>query len=1329
MMKTFRLFISSTFKDFKIERDLLQTRVFPRLSKLCAEHGYGFLPIDLRWGVTEGTQYDQKTLDLCLGEVRSCTVEPHPDFLILAGDRYGWVPLPYRIEQSEFEELISKIPNDDMPLMKEWYRLDLNQLPATYTLQKREGRFQQYDTWLTVEDSLKSIFQSAVLQTSLDDRTKEKYFTSTTGFEYEEFIHRVEDDQKSIFLLSRIIESNGTKNDVYATDNDRQVVFKNRLKQTISSNNQIELKAILQDTDSFDDSYVKSFVEHITSMLSASISSEIERIKLLESQSENELHKSRMLELSQFVVGRDNELEAINTYVNDPHAKLPFIIYGSSGVGKSAIIAKSISAITTNSTQQVIYRFCGISEQSSSMRSVIISLLGEIGIVIDVLEESDELKSLSSIDEAKIDRVSEAISDALWSIKTPTVIFIDALDQLSDKNQLEWLPSVLPDHLKIVLSALKDDKYAEDEYYYEKLLTLYPENAFYFINTLNNVSIAETIIAEILRGYDRTLQPNQIQYVLSQYAKVNKPLYLKIVCEEICNWDSYTTEFALADDQNSAVKEYIENLSTLYHHDSELVKKVFGYIYATRESLSESQLYEILSNDTDLVSRLEHTDHTNHGHKLPMAVWARLKTHIEPFIREGEGGKLQFFHREFIDGAKSCYNYELSQHLLHVLEQMIENIELHAIHQEITDLHIKVLTTQKKEFPKYFISDEFVFIVSMSEINLAYILKYISKLSHSSIQFRDLHDYVWAKVYSQLLLNLSSFLYKTNHKKWIEQYISSLNNLSVLYFDTNHVEDALKLNNKAYKLCQKFHKLNVISVELYSSTLLNKTWFYYMTNRIEEALKLQEKVLSILKPLFMQEPQKFVSNYTTAILYSARLHQSMNNKEGAIHLLEEAYSIIIEYDKYNLKKFLLITNNLAISYQSNDQLDLAISLEEKAYTSLKKHNSIDSKQYIEEYIRLLNNLSNKYFLLKNIDLAIAMQEEALFTCRPLYLKSSDKWVGDYIDISDNLAHLYQSIGRLNEAIVLCNEALSICRNISVNQRFDWVERYIRLLNNLSNHYADSDRLNEAIVLGKESLTMLEKLYQKNNQIWAEKYTVGLRNLASLYADLMKMDESIALEEKALKVVKENYFQAPDSWIKEYILLLNVLTKYYYDINDLEKGIELQKEGLSELKLFFIKNPQQWCMEYTGFLLGFASLYSAFNQIEEAIKLGEEACTILNENNKDYSELCTEQYVKSLNNVAMSYYDIENFNKAILILEKAVLLLEKLFDSMPKAWADNYTSTLSNLAIAYYKAGKINKVLEYYKKTYEIRKNYFGENDLLALQIKDNYNRIKAMDKE
>jgi preprotein translocase subunit SecA/nephrocystin-3 len=83
-----RVFISSTFKDFQQERDLLIKHVFPKVRQLCVERNVDFMEIDLRWGVTEEQVHQGAVIDIILQAIERC----QPYFIGLIGSRYGWVP-------------------------------------------------------------------------------------------------------------------------------------------------------------------------------------------------------------------------------------------------------------------------------------------------------------------------------------------------------------------------------------------------------------------------------------------------------------------------------------------------------------------------------------------------------------------------------------------------------------------------------------------------------------------------------------------------------------------------------------------------------------------------------------------------------------------------------------------------------------------------------------------------------------------------------------------------------------------------------------------------------------------------------------------------------------------------------------------------------------------------------------------------------------------------------------------------------------------------------------------------------------------------------------
>jgi hypothetical protein len=86
--RTVRVFVSSTFKDFQEERNLLKRQVQPTLSRQSLDRFVESSIVDLRWGITSEQAGQGMTLPICLREVERC----RPYFVGLLGHRYGWIP-------------------------------------------------------------------------------------------------------------------------------------------------------------------------------------------------------------------------------------------------------------------------------------------------------------------------------------------------------------------------------------------------------------------------------------------------------------------------------------------------------------------------------------------------------------------------------------------------------------------------------------------------------------------------------------------------------------------------------------------------------------------------------------------------------------------------------------------------------------------------------------------------------------------------------------------------------------------------------------------------------------------------------------------------------------------------------------------------------------------------------------------------------------------------------------------------------------------------------------------------------------------------------------
>jgi hypothetical protein len=233
---TFRVFVSSTFHDFKRERAALQQYVFPRLQELCARHGGRFQPVDLRWGVSAEAGLDQRTMDICLDEIARCLrVTPQPNFVVLLGDRYGWRPLPARIEANEFEAILEAAPLEDRALLawvseqpadaRGWYRRDDNARPPEYVLQPRvldvpdgageavraAAQDDEARRWANAEGRLRTALLRAIdhLAWSDDDPRLAKYVSSATEQEIVHGVLRMPQTGAHVFGYFRTIERDG----------------------------------------------------------------------------------------------------------------------------------------------------------------------------------------------------------------------------------------------------------------------------------------------------------------------------------------------------------------------------------------------------------------------------------------------------------------------------------------------------------------------------------------------------------------------------------------------------------------------------------------------------------------------------------------------------------------------------------------------------------------------------------------------------------------------------------------------------------------------------------------------------------------------------------------------------------------------------------------------------------------------------------------------------------------------------------------------------------------------------------------------------------------
>jgi len=974
--KKFRLFISSTFNDFRQERKVLQTKVFPLIKEYASKVGYVFQPIDLRWGVSNEAQYDQKTLELCLNEVRACKTTMHPNFLIMLGDRYGWVPLPYAIEQNEFEEILNyylkfnknflKIQNYpiQIALLKEWYKLDKNQLPTSYILKERTGDYEDYDTWVEVETKLRTILQSAVDKFDLKKEEKRKYFLSATEAEVEEGI--IPYLNPTIFQKKVLLKDNGKLLQVdpqhifgFFRDVDKTTQienkfiegdyvaaqdFKERVKKELLDTNILHTKTTQIDKETLNEAYLEAFEKEMIKFLEAQVDAQKAKeteanLTPLELETQAQAHFVQEKRKNFLVTQPLKELLSdIQTYrTND--TKEPLVIYGPSGRGKSSLIAKAIEESSESTENKVLYRFIGATPHSSSSKEILTSIFDELGIEVRNDKEREKstgdienLSLASNEEQESFEDFSYRVHSLLMNLKENVTIFIDAVDQLQHEDQFLWLPNNLPLNVKIIISTLDDENYKEDSKYFTTL-----QKKTSNTKLLPPFSEPLALLSKILEQENRTITQSQETYFLKQFNSANSALYVSVAAQEIKNWKS-TDEVDKDEAQNLAltnkgiIKEFISNLSKVYHHEKRFVQKVLGYIYASRDGLSENELLELLSVDKEFVKLMaDEKFHKNHTLELPLVHWTRLHTQLKPFLssKTQDGEELMyFFHREFEDVIKE-QDKQREEH-----EEIIRNTQELILKHKNQDfnanrwgkLYVTLIVEYELNNQDKEKQIEYALFISGLK-NETIIKKYIRYIEKITSNYNLSNTKVI--IYREIPYYFTKELYKENPAQWEETYTRALGNLAFYYYKQYRINDAIALEEESLAIQKELYKENLAQCSAsYTGELSNLSTSYDKQNRIDEEIVVEEILLEIQKELYIENPGQYAEAYTMVLGNLAFSYKKQNRIDEAIALLEESLQIRKElYAENPLQWELAYTRalgNLVFYYYKQNRSDKSI---------------------------------------------------------------------------------------------------------------------------------------------------------------------------------------------------------------------------------------------------------------------------------------------------------------------------------------------------------------------------------------------------------------------
>ncbi|MBI4641712.1 MAG: DUF4062 domain-containing protein, partial [Candidatus Tectomicrobia bacterium] len=673
MQRQIRVFVSSTFRDMHEERNYLVKHIFPKLRKLCEERGVTWGEVDLRWGINDEQKAEGKVLPICLEEIKRCK----PYFIGLLGERYGWVPdnIPQELidreswlkehigktgkSVTELEILHGVLNNPEMAAHAFFYFRDPAYLPDKQKDFATEG----------AEDT-----EKAGKLKGLKERIRKSGFPVHENYPNPKALGELVLKDLTL-VIERLypkgsapepLDRDAMEHDAFAQSRAKVYIgrkeYFDRLDEHVHGDG--PPLVILGESGSGKSALLANWALQHRGKHSASLSHQKTTPQSPPSQGGDEgevrlkatnVHPSQGGEekgdkehTSDQIVQFQQSLraEAKQSISEMPESKgISSVAHPSQGGG---FIASDQSSVK-GEEELLIMHFIGATPYSADWMAMLRRIMGEFkrrfNIQGEIPDKPDEL------------RMAFANWLHMAAAKGRVVLILDALNQLEDRDgapDLVWLPPVLPENIRLIVSTLPAEKRkdftAEDAEKLKEQIRSRPleELKRRGWNTLTveplNQSERKVFIKDYLKQYVKELDTVQTERIAAAQQTSN-PLYLRALLEELRLFGKYEeldkkiTYYLEAQNPYELYTKVVVRWEEDYEEDNDLVGESMSLIWAARRGLSEGELLDVLGKD---------------GEPLPQAVWSPLFLAAEGSL-VNRSGLLNFFHDYLRDAVRDTY--------------------------------------------------------------------------------------------------------------------------------------------------------------------------------------------------------------------------------------------------------------------------------------------------------------------------------------------------------------------------------------------------------------------------------------------------------------------------------------------------------------------------------------------------------------------------------------------------------------------------------------------------------------------------------------------------
>jgi preprotein translocase subunit SecA/nephrocystin-3 len=1233
------IFLSSTFDDMGEERQAIK-QVINGLKRKAEASGISIKLVDLRLGIeasnNENEIYSEKVIRLCLESVENC----RPYFIGLLGKRYGWIP---KKEEITFNKHLFSDAHYNL------IQQGLNEEKSVTEMEMMLGvlKAQEKNAFVYfLDDAVPEKSYEAYRAEQLS-HNKERKIPFEEEAIYDKYHNSFQESplkkEKLKDLKKRLIEAADVKTDTYKTDKQLSQLVKKDLENFIETN--------------FPD-------------------------KLDDAEREALRFKGFLKKKTATYIPRKEVETAIKIYIDDDNPK-PLLITGKSGMGKSTVIAKIQSEIMDQFKHIYAYYVGGTSIQNTSvdiMRDIMKSLKVDAS---DIFSE-EEIPT-------ETEKIPLAFAEWLHKIEEKTVIIIDGINQLQDRDQYDWLPYSIPKNVKFIMSSAN-----EDAIVIESIKNRYEGNLNLIdIKGITEVEQETLIIQEYgVKHGKHEVSPIIMETLVSNAVLNSNPLYLETMINEIVHYGAYDGlekfiqsyqkdsngdgSYDLSDVYISALKRRMEEFK------DQPIKEIYALLTVTATGLSEDEIQDMLNQgygikvsnlDLGLVlgslgeyllsySGLFKWKHTYLNQAIDTILskeeFDQARHAVIQIMEENIAERKD--DRKFSELLQQLISMENINHIIEVLKKVpvFKQYNTHTYYQKGM-----VLLSNLKQSDKVLIP-LFEFYEEMKEMQGIFELGELLEIHGDLLNALKLRE-------------IEHEFYVNSDGIRSREGLRTLNNLGLIHQSLGNYQEALGYFESCYELCKEvLGERNPLTL----ASLNNLGNIHASLGTYREALGYFEFSYDLHKEVLgNRDPATLIS-----LSSLGNIHQSLGNFQQSLGYCESSYELRKEVLGERNPATLRSLNNLGCINKSLGNYQKTLECFETCYELSKEvlgERNPDTLSSLANIGIIHESLGNYQEALGNFESCYELRKEVLGERNPDTLSS----LNNLGTIHETLGNYQEALGYLESCYELRREVLGVRTPATLSS-----------LNRLGTIY-------ETLGNYQEALGYFESCYELRKEVLGERIPDTLNSLSQLggiHETLGNYQEALECFEPCYELRKEVLGERnPDTLrsLNNLGVIHNTIGNYQEALGYLEYCCELRKEVLGE------GNPDTLSsLNSLGVIhINLGNYQEALGCLESCYELRKET---LGEGNPDT--------LSSLNILGEIHVTLGNSQEALECFEPCYELRKEVLGERNSATL----ISLSNLGVMHNSLGNYQESLSYIEKCYELRKEVLGERNPATLRNLD-----------